>query len=134
MSITTEAFAVEVSPELLGEALAMFAEMPAEDRQSFEVRSIRLFELLDERAPDADIATLAFAIQMRLEALAGLAHDRGLSAWTLKGDQDGMEFIHADVVAAAAREPLIEVDGRPAFDAHSLRRALLETSEAKGSA
>jgi hypothetical protein len=64
-----------VSAELLGEAIKMHAAMPAEDRPVFEVRAIRLFELLDKKKLGKDRAALALAIDFRLTALARL-HDK----------------------------------------------------------
>jgi hypothetical protein len=122
-----------VSAELLGEVIEMHAGMPAEDRPALEARAIRLFELL-ERKKLKTPATLAMAINLRLEAFARLCGDDRLRGW-LRGDGPGAAFIHADVLKAAANEPLIEdAAGRVAFDADSFHRRVLANAECRGTA
>lgn len=124
-----------VAPELLGEVLEMHAAMPAADRGVFEARAIQLFQLLDQKAPGQDRAALAIAIDFRLTALARLQRDEPLRGWTLPGNELGMQVIHADLVKAAANEPLIEnLAGEAAFDADSFRRRVLANAEARGNA
>ncbi len=60
MSILDQVNRTAVSADLLGEVLELHAAMPAEDRPVFEVRAVRLFELLDRK---------------------GLREDRGCSPW-----------------------------------------------------
>jgi hypothetical protein len=123
-----------VSAEVLGEAIKMHAAMPAEDRP-VEVRAIRLFELLDKKKLGRDRAALALAIDFRLTALARL-HDKDvLRGWSMPGNEPGVEFIHADLVLAAAEEPVIEdAAGQVAFDPKSFRRRLLANAETRGRA
>lgn len=125
-----------VAPELLREVLTMYALMPAEDRSVFEARAFRLFELLQARGLAAD-SDLPMAIEFRLEALASLQGERALGAWTLPGKQggDGAVYVHADLVKAAAEEPLVETNaGRPGFDPDSFKRRVLAISDMRGTA
>ena len=127
----------EVTPELLGEVLALYARMEPEDRRVFEARMFRLFELLRERRLGGAESDLAIAIEFRLEALAALQGDHALSAWTLPGRQggDGADYVHADLVKAAAEEPLIETGtGRPRFDLASFRERVLASAGPRGNA
>ncbi len=88
----------------------------------------------DRREP-GDHGTLAFAIQLRLEALARLHDDRGLRAWTLRGDEEGMDYVHADVVRAAAAEPLVALNEHEVgFAPESFRTRVLASAETRGSA
>lgn len=82
-SFTKRAMATAIPADLLTAALEAFAEMPADDRQSYEARAFRIFQLLEEQEETGDRALIAFVIQLRLEALARLHDDHGLRAWTL---------------------------------------------------
>lgn len=64
---------MNITAELLGEVLTMHAAMPPEDRPAFEVRALRIFNLLEAKGfPEEDIATIAAAIEFPLQALARL--------------------------------------------------------------
>jgi len=125
-----------VAPELLGEAMQMHAEMPVENRSVFEARSIALFQLLTEKGfKGRRHADLAMAIKFRLQALSRLIESGITRGWTLPGDADGRTYLHADVLWAAAREPLIEsADKQASYDPDGFSRRLLELTEAKGQA
>nr|WP_313428031.1 hypothetical protein [Brevundimonas diminuta] len=134
-SLIKRAMTTPISADLLTAALDAFAEMPTEDRQSYEARAFRVFQLLEERDENGDRALSAFVIQLRLEALARLHDDRGLRAWTLPGEEEGMDYIHADVVEAAAVEPLKAIDDRTTgFDAESFRARVLASAAVRGNA
>jgi hypothetical protein len=136
MNFLKRANRTKVSPELLGEILQMHSEMTPEDRKVFEVRTIRIFELLKSKGLHADkIATLAMAIDFRLTALARLQLDAGLRGWSLPGLEPGAISIPFDVLKAAAEEPLIENDEKQAaFDVEGFRRRVLRNAEAAGQA
>jgi hypothetical protein len=124
-----------VSASLLGEVIEMHSAMSAEDRPVFEVRVIRLFELLDRKGLTQDRGALATAIDFRLTALARLQSDDPVRGWSMPGGEPGVQFIHADLVKAAAEEPMIEdAAGQAAFDAESFRRRVLANAEARGHA
>lgn len=134
-SFLDRAMATSVAPDLLAEAMEVIAELPADQRSSFEGRAFRLFQLLEERDEAEDAALTAFVIQLRLEALARLHDDRGLRAWTLPGDAEGADYIHADVVAAAAVEPLKAIDDHTVgFDPKSFRTRVLADAAVRGHA
>ena len=134
-SFTKRAMATAIPADLLTAALEAFAEMPADDRQSYEARAFRIFQLLEEQEETGDRALITFVIQLRLEALARLHDDHGLRAWTLPGEEEGMDYIHADVVAAAAVEPLMAIDDRnTGFDAESFRARVLAGAAVRGNA
>ena len=75
-SFTDRAMSAEVSPELFAASLEAIGELPADQRGSFEGRAFRLFRLLEERDEADEAALNAFAIQLRLEALARLQAGR----------------------------------------------------------
>src|SRR5215469_3393391 len=119
-SFLEEANCATVTAELLGEVLEMHAAMPAEDRGVFEARAVRLFKLLDRKGLGDKRATLAMAIDFRLQALARLQMDSALRGWSMRGDEPGKEYIHADMLKAAAEERIIENEAKQAdFDAES---------------
>jgi hypothetical protein len=68
-----------VQPELMGEAMTLIAELPAEDRRSFEGRSIALIQMLDVEI--ADRSHVSMSITFRLEAMARLENTSDMSAW-----------------------------------------------------
>ena len=55
-----------------------------------------------------------------------------MRGWPLPAGQDGADFVHPDLIRAAAEEPVIEdANGQPAFDPESFRnRVLLLTGTA----
>lgn len=125
----------KVTATLLGEVLELHAAMPAKDRMVFEVRAIRLFELLDKKGLGNDGGDLAMAINFRLTALAKLHDEAALRAWTMAGKERGMNYVSADLLAAAAEEPLVEdAQGDATFDIESFRRRVLSRASAEGTA
>lgn len=125
-----------VSPTLLGEALERHSAMPAEDRSVFEAQAIELFRFLEEKGFEGNrLSDLALAINFRLTALARLVKGDQIHGWTLPGDEDGQVFLHADVLKAAAKEPLIEnAEGQAAFDGRAFAQHVLRVAEARGRA
>ncbi|HEY0281174.1 MAG TPA: hypothetical protein VGC27_00955, partial [Rhizomicrobium sp.] len=96
----------KVTADLLGDVLKMHAAMAPEDRAVLEVRFIRLLELLDKKGLGRGRrrAALATAIEFRLEALAGLESDHALRAWIMPGEELGCDYVHAELLEAAAKE------------------------------
>ena len=126
MTILDDANRTPVSPQLLGEAMEMYAGMP------HETRLRRLFDFLRDRGfTGARHGDLAVAINFRLTALARLVPSYAESGWTLPG-QDGAIPLPADVlVEAAAEQALVEdVDG-VAFDVDGFARRVLQLAEAR---
>lgn len=96
---------------------------------------MHLFELLNRKGFGADTGALAVAINFRLEALARLLADDRLRGWSMPGTKPGMDFIHADLIKAAADEPVIEdAAGQAAFDAENFRRRVLANAGTRGQA
>ena len=88
---------------------------------------IRLFELLAEKGHDDEEqhADLPLAIQFRLTALARPVRAFEVRGWTLPGGERGLEYVHPNVVRAAAEEPLIETARDQAgFDSEAFRSRL----------
>jgi hypothetical protein len=53
----------------------------------------------------------------------------------MPGSQPGMHYIHADLVKAAAEEPIIEDGaGQAAFDVESFQRRVLANAKTRGQA
>jgi hypothetical protein len=125
----------KLAAELLGDAAEMHAGLPATDRSSFEGRAISLFKMLDRRGLGRKRADLAIAIDFRLTALARLLQDRQVHGWTLPAGHDGADFVHPDLIRAAAEEPVIEdANGQPAFDPKRFRDRVLRLTGAQGEA
>ena len=124
-----------VTPEVLGEVLEMHAAMKPKDRRVYEVRAIRLFELLKSKGLEDEGSDLSLAITFRLEALARLNGEPGLRAWTMPGGKKGMDYIHVDLLKAAAEEPLIEdAQQQAAFDVDGFEKRMLFLAKMRGGA
>jgi hypothetical protein len=130
-----EVNATVVSPEMLGEVMQMHADMLPADRQVHEVRMIRLFELLKAKGlKGRRHSDMAMAIDFRLSALAHLISEHDVRGWTLPAEP-GVEYVHFDVLRAAADEPVIENDERQAgFEPERFRLRVLALSDPKGTA
>jgi hypothetical protein len=126
----------KVSAKLLGEAMEIHADMPAEDRSVFEAHALRLFEFLKEKGyKGRRHADLAVAINFRLIALGRLVQGNHMKGWTLPGHTEGSTYLHADLLKVAAEEPLIEdSDGSVSFDVQNFALRLLEVAKTKGRA
>ena len=125
----------ELAAELLKDAAEMHARLPADDHRSFEGRAISLFKMLDRKGLSAQRADLALAIDFRLTALARLMQDRQVRGWTLPAGQAGADFVHPNLIRAAAEEPVIEdANGQPAFDPESFRNRVLLLTGTRGEA
>lgn len=125
-----------VEPGLLGDVMQMHADMPAEDRLSFEARAFRMFDLLNGRGYRVKKrADLSVAIDFRLAALARLIDARGGRGFTMLGREENMDWVHADLVRCAAEEPVIDDEAyQPAFDADRFEQRLLAICETQGEA
>jgi hypothetical protein len=127
---------VSISPELLCEVMKLHADMPAEDRQIYEVRMFRLFELLKEKGLTGTQHTdTAMALDFRLTALALLTQEHDVGAWVLPAAELGADFIHLDLIRAAAGEPVIYTDdGHFGFEPDRFRARVLTLTDPHGSA
>jgi len=75
---------------------------------------------------------LLMAIQFRLEALARLQDQPSYRAWPMNSTTPGMQYVHADIVAAAANAPLLMTGRVASFEPQSFFKLVLESSEARG--
>lgn len=101
------------------------ANREAGDRD-FEGRAVLLVRL-QRGNPDK-----ALSIEFRMEALAQLFGGAEPKAWTLPPLPDGAIPTSEPVFAAAAEQPLIEVDGRPAFERDTFFAKVLELAAVGG--
>ena len=115
----------KVSAADLERAVEAINELPHEDRKDIGARAVCLIELFGETEVSARVA----AIDWRLQALARLTADPEFRNWLMPG---GAGKIAANVLAAAAIEPLIEREGEPAFDPQSFLERLLAMTEEEG--
>ncbi len=127
---------IKVQPELLWDIVKMHAAMDPEDRSVFEVRALRIFELLKGKGVRPNrIAALATAIDFRMTALARLQRDAALRGWSVPCREPGAVSISLDVITAAAEEQLIEnADGQATFDPKSFASRVLGRTEPEGHA
>jgi len=105
--------------KLLKAATAVLADLPQESRRTFEGRAIAVIHLLDELnyPGGSKRALIATSIQFRLEALARLRDCPAYKAWAVRArEKSGPDFVHSDLLAAAAVEPII---GEP--EGHEVR-------------
>ncbi|WP_156652628.1 hypothetical protein [Methylobacterium sp. Leaf86] len=121
---------------LLAEAMERHSNMPPEDRGVFEAIAFELFRFLTEKGFEGSRhGDLAMAINFRLTALARLVQGDQVRGWTLPGDTEGLTYLHADVLKAAAKEPLVEDDkGQAAFDGPAFAQHVLSLAAARGRA
>lgn len=72
----------------------------------------------------------AIAVLFRMRALANLLQtDEGIPGWTLPQLPDGSVPTEETVFAAAAVQPLIEIDGEIAFERDAFMAKVLELAE-----
>lgn len=74
----------------------------------------------------------AAAVYFRMQALARLLVEDGIPGWTLPAMQDGSIPTEDAVFAAAAVEPLVEIDGDIAFQREPFLDKVLELAESLG--
>lgn len=113
--------------------LSYFGELGETDnRQSSTIRllvEVMADQKLGERA------ALLTSFELRIEALSGLYGHPWFRAWTLAPEEPGgARLIHEAVIEAAAIQPLIEVDHRPAFDPVSFFARVLDRTRSQGAA
>ena len=126
-----------VTPELLLEVLEMHITLSPEDREVFEIRVARIFELLDAKGLAQNRDAIAMAINYRIDALVAAIVGYGDAlGWTLPDAEPGVYLIDVDLVQAATEEPVIKDpnDGHAAFDPTNFQQRVLRISEARGHA
>ena len=76
----------------------------------------------------------AGAVLLRMQALARLIDEEGAPGWTLPKQADGSIPTQEWVFAAAAVQPLVEVDNDARFEKQAFLAKVLELAEAEGNA
>ncbi len=127
--------ATKVTAELLGEVTDTYAAMPPDERLVFEARATRVLRLLEEAGCGANRGLLAMTITIRLMVLDAILEDSQVQGWVLPGPEPGVTYVHADLLKAAAEEPIMEgPEGHPMFIAASFRQRVLQIAVARGCA
>jgi hypothetical protein len=123
-----------VPPELLVEAIELFAEMPCEEQSVLDLRTLRLVELLRTKGfSGRRHADLVVAIIFRSSALAHLVRCEPVNGWIVSAEQRGITRLHAELIRAAAEEALIEdPDSVATFDLRSFSRRILDLAQPQG--
>jgi hypothetical protein len=111
--------------------------LPEEDRKDMTRRAFTVIRVLDEHDIERGINErddLLTGIVFRLEALARLKDEPAFRAWSMKSGTPDMDYIHEDLIEAAAVEPLVMGKHQARFDAKSFFNRVLQISEARGQA
>ncbi|MCA8908685.1 MAG: hypothetical protein KDA64_12475 [Rhodospirillaceae bacterium] len=137
MSVLDRANKVALSGDDMVEALGVVNDLPPEDRRSMQARTVRLLQHFEGtgRPGFYNAGEVVMAIEFRFWALAKLhlTEHRGLAGWILPTG-DRFDYVKDELLSVAATEPLVEIDGRVAFDAESFIDHLLAISEEHGRA
>ena len=125
-----------ITPELLGAVSEMHLALPANEATDMASCVGHIFGLLTEKGYTQDECDLlSLAIYYRMVALAELIERGDTRGWTLPDAKPGAHSLDANLVQAAAEEPLIEgADGHPAFDKKNLQQRVLRIAGARGKA
>ena len=125
--IVQQILSAKVSTAEMECALEAISSLSPEDRKDIGARAVCLIRMFGENEVSARVA----AIDWRFQALARLSTRPEFRNWSLRGC-DGASKIAITVLEAAATEPLIELEDRPAFDADSFFKRLLAITEEEG--
>ncbi len=123
-----------LTAELLGGAMEAIADMPEEDRRDMTARMLCIIRYLDDADAGDDRASLGLAINFRLQALAQLTAQGGLRGFRHPAAEQGMDWLHADVIRAAVEVPVREMDGDAGFDPAEFHERLLAIATMAGRA
>ncbi len=137
LGVLVRANRTRVPPELLVEAIELFAEMPCEEEQSvFDVCTLRLVDFLRAKGfTGTHHADLVVAITFRSFALSHLVRCEPVNGWIISAEERGMTRLHAEIIRAAAEEALVEdPDSVATFDVRSFARRILHLAQPQGRA
>lgn len=124
-----------VPVELMRTAMELIAELPEADRTDYTSRTLVVIRLLrDRNLPDNVRREYLHGLLFRLEALTGIHNHKAYQAWSMKSGTPGMDYIHADLVEAAASEPLVIDDHTARFNPDAFFSAVLKIADARGNA
>lgn len=118
---------VEVSMQDLLQASALVHELP-EDQRDFEGRALVMLRLFPGQPDKCQV------VEYRLQAMSSLLSERALPGWATPPSEDGAVLISEPVFQAAATQPIVMSNGRPAFAADAFVKRVLELAPAEGSA
>jgi hypothetical protein len=124
-----------VPVELLAAAVEAIGELPEEDRKDMTGRALAIIHLLEaSNVPDnlearSDLVT---GIEFRLEALARLCDEASYRAWSMKSGTPEMDYVHGDLIEAAASAPLIMRKRAVCFESKSFFKHVLSITETRG--
>jgi hypothetical protein len=76
----------------------------------------------------------ASAVLFRMQALAHIINEEGAPGWTFPKKPDGSVLTQEWVFAAAAVQPLIEIDNNFRFEQEAFLKKVLELAESEGNA
>ena len=137
MEVVDKAMNTPLDPAMLKRALIEFSNMETEDRKDFTARAVTMIRILDqeENIETGERAWMAMAVEWRLEALARLQSTPQFRRYSTGQDEEGADWIRADMIELAATEPLIRIDDYSVtFDAETFFQKLLASDAPEGSA
>lgn len=132
-----EAMRIKVHPDLMRKAMRAHAEMAPEDRRDLTMQMLSTIKIVEKlrRVKSRDRSALSHALHLRMMALARLNDRPEMRAYSLEGKEKGCLLIHDDVVVAASKAPLVQVDDYTvAFDEDAFFQILLRDGRHDGSA
>ena len=135
LSVLERANRTPVPPELLIEAVELFAGMSFEERSLLDIRTLHLIEFLRAKGFSGEHhADLVVAITFRYFALAQLVCCDLLKNW-ITAQEHVMTGLHAEIIRAAAKQALVEEpDSAAAFEVSSFVRRILLVAQPQGRA
>jgi hypothetical protein len=114
-------------PKLTGEELLRYSEKvdqmrnpDGDDESKFDTTifaAAKVFRSEPQKAHSANV---------RMQAVSRLLQRDSLAPWVLRGAEVGASMLSRPVFEAAARCPLVDIQGRPGFDLQAFKRVLVE--------
>jgi hypothetical protein len=114
--------------DLFQAAAKAIADLPEEDRKTLDGRALAVIHVLGLQGNGELLAGIGF----RLEALARRHEELEYRAWSMKSGSPGMDYVHGDVVEAAASEPLVADDDCARFEPKSFFKRVLKIAQTHG--
>jgi hypothetical protein len=131
----TDINATKVSADLLGEVMVMYASLPSEEWEDFDLKITRVIELLNKKNYGKKSDYLAMAVAIRLMALDSVLLNDEFKGFRYPRDASGISYIHGDLLKAAAEEPILEgPQGQPIFEVEAFRQTVLRIAVSRGQA
>jgi hypothetical protein len=108
--------------------------LPEEGRRDITAQVVRAIHYRDDAGIEHGRPELGLAISFRIRALARLTADGGLQGFRQPGSEEGMDWLHTDVLRAATDVPLRQTEDDAAFDAAEVHEYLSKIATTAGSA